>query len=136
MAGATAALKNNKQRAKTNILRAFLFPGPTNPFTRRQILFPKINFSFHESRSPYIRAQKPRFCAREARKRWSRRQKAHKNLDFVLENPKNGASEGQKSTKTPILCSGKRELAPGREKISIRKRKVAFLQITAHTFKT
>ena len=33
------------------------------------------------------------------------RAKAHKNLDFVLEKPKNGGSKGQKSTKTPILCS-------------------------------
>ena len=81
-------------------------------------------------------AQKPRFCARNARKRGFRRQKKHKNADFVLEMPKNGGSEGQKSTKTPILCSGKRELAPGREEISIEKRKVAFLQITAHASKT
>ncbi len=51
------------------------------------------------------RAQKPRFCARKARKRGFRRAKAHKNLDFVLEMPENGGSEGQKSTKTPILCS-------------------------------
>ena len=32
--------------------------------------------------------------------------KAHKNPDFVLEKPENGGSEGQKSTKTTILCSG------------------------------
>ena len=51
------------------------------------------------------KAQKPRFCARKARKRGFRRQKAHKNLDFVLETPENGSPEGQKSTKTPILCS-------------------------------
>ena len=31
--------------------------------------------------------------------------KAHKNADFVLEKPENGGSEGQKSTKTSILCS-------------------------------
>ena len=30
------------------------------------------------------KAQKPRFCARNARKRGSRRPKAHKNADFVL----------------------------------------------------
>ena len=30
----------------------------------------------------------------------------HKNPDFVLEKPENGGSEGQKSTKTTILCSG------------------------------
>ena len=60
----------------------------------------------------------------------------HKNAEFVLEMPENGGVRGQKRTKNPILCSGKRELAPGREKISIRKRKVAFLQITAHASKT
>ena len=31
--------------------------------------------------------------------------KAHKNPDFVLEMPENEDSEGQKSTKTSILCS-------------------------------
>ena len=51
------------------------------------------------------KAQKSRFCARNARKRGSRRQKKHKNLDFVLEMPENGGSEGKKRTKTPILCS-------------------------------
>ena len=51
------------------------------------------------------RAQKTRFCARNARKRGFRRPKAHENLDFVLENPKNGGPEGQKRTKTSILCS-------------------------------
>ena len=51
-------------------------------------------------------AQKPRFCARNARKWGFRRQKAHKNLDFVLEMPENEGSEGQKRTKMPILCSG------------------------------
>ena len=66
-------------------------------------------------------AQKPRFCARNARKRGFRRLKAHKNLDFVLEMPENGGSEGQKSTKTPILCSGRLGLAPGREEIGIGK---------------
>ena len=50
-------------------------------------------------------AQKPRFCAREARKRGSRRPNKHKNLDFVLETPENRASRPQKRTKTPILCS-------------------------------
>ena len=50
------------------------------------------------------KAQKPRFCARKARKRGFRRLKAHKNPDFVLEMPENEGPEGQKSTKTPILC--------------------------------
>ncbi len=51
-----------------------------------------------------ISAQKPRFCARNARKQWFRSPKAHKNLDSVLETPENEGSEGQKRTKTPILC--------------------------------
>ena len=46
----------------------------------------------------------------------------HKNLDFVLENPENGGSGSQKGTKTPILCSGRRGLAPGREVIDIGER--------------
>ena len=66
-------------------------------------------------------AQKPRFCARNARKRGSRRQKAHKNRDFVLEMPENEGSGGQKRTKMPILCSGRKGLAPRREEISIGK---------------
>ena len=59
----------------------------------------------------------------------------HKNPNFVLEMSENGWFEAKKRTKTPILCSGKLELAPGREEISIEKRKVAFLQITAHASK-
>ena len=56
-------------------------------------------------KTPGHRAQKPRFCARKARKWGFRRAKAHKNLDFVLKTPENGGSGSQKSTKTPILCS-------------------------------
>ena len=55
-------------------------------------------------------AQKPRFCARNARKWGFRRQKAHKNLDFVLEMPENGGSRPQKRTKTLILCSEGRKM--------------------------
>ena len=58
-------------------------------------------------------AQKPRFCARNARKQGFQRQKAHKNPDFVLEKPENGGSEGKKRTKMPILCSGRRGMASG-----------------------
>ena len=61
--------------------------------------------SHHHPHHPQHSAQKPRFCAREARKRGFRRAKKHKNLDFVLEMPENGGPEGQKSTKMPILCS-------------------------------
>ena len=39
-------------------------------------------------------AQKSRFCARNAPKRGFRRQKAHKNADFVLEKPEIEGSEG------------------------------------------
>ena len=39
-------------------------------------------------------AQKLRFCARNARKRGSRRPKKHKNHDFVLEMPENEGPEG------------------------------------------
>ena len=38
------------------------------------------------------KAQKPRFCAQNARKWGFRRAKAHKNLDFVLKTPENGGS--------------------------------------------
>ena len=68
------------------------------------------------------RAQKCRFCARNARKWGFRRAKKHKNLDFVLETPENGGSGGQKRTKTSILCSGRRESGIEREEIGIGKR--------------
>ena len=51
------------------------------------------------------KAQKPRFCARKAGKWGFRRQKKHKNLNFVLEKHENGGLGGKKSTKTSILCS-------------------------------
>ena len=54
---------------------------------------------------PSSRAQKCRFCARNARKWGFRKPKAHKNLDFVLEMPENRGPEHKKSTKTSILCS-------------------------------
>ena len=65
------------------------------------------NFKIADSRcrTSASRAQKPQFCARKARKRGSRRPKAHKNPDFVLEKPENEGSRPQKRTKTPILCS-------------------------------
>ncbi|MDD7071397.1 MAG: hypothetical protein SPH62_05250, partial [Candidatus Egerieousia sp.] len=67
-------------------------------------------------------AQKPRFCARNSRKRGFRKAKAHKNPDFVLETPENEGSEGKKRTKTSILCSGRRESGIEREEIGIGKR--------------
>ena len=62
-------------------------------------------FRLPDATYPSSRAQKCRFCARNARKWGFRSQKAHKNLDFVLEKPENGGPEGKKRTKTPILCS-------------------------------
>ena len=35
----------------------------------------------------------------------------HKNADFVLEKPENRGSEGQKRTKTSILCSKRPKMA-------------------------
>ena len=70
--------------------------------------------SVTELREP-PRAQKCRLCARNARKRGFRRPKKHKNLDFVL---------------------GKTGIGTRKRGISIEKRKVAFLQITAHASKT
>ena len=69
-----------------------------------------------------ISAQKPRFCARKARKQGFSTPKAHKNPDFVLAMSENKGSQPQKRTKTSILCSGRGGLAPGREEISIGKR--------------
>ena len=78
----------------------------------------------------------------------------HKNLDFVLETPENEGSEGQKSTKTSILCSKRpktgvseaesarkprfcaredRDWHQGEGKLASGSATVAFLQITAHT---
>ena len=50
-------------------------------------------------------AQKPRFCARNARKRGVLRQKAHKNPDFVLGRGQNQGNIAVSDTKTSILCS-------------------------------
>ena len=46
----------------------------------------------------------PILCSKGS-KTGGRRQKAHKNLDFVLEKAENVGFEGQKRTKTSILCS-------------------------------
>ena len=70
----------------------------------------KATFTLPDANSPSARAQKWRFCAREARKWGVQRVKAHKNLDFVLEMPENGGSRPQKRTKTLILCSEGRKM--------------------------
>ncbi len=127
---------------------------PPSPRSKSQksllLLFPMLHIRA-------TRAQKPRFCARKARKRGFRRAKAHKNADFVLEMPKNRGSGGQKRTKTPILClkcqktgvpEGKnaqkprfcareeRKLASGSITAETLIVNVGFLQITAHVSKT
>ena len=53
----------------------------------------------------------------------------------MLETPENRGPEGKKRTKTPILCSGKEELASESITAETLIVNVAFLQITAHTSK-
>ena len=103
-------------------------PDSAFQFPTFSITFTKPNLTTSRPTSPVTRAQKPRFCARNARKRGFRTPKAHKNLDFVLEKAENEGSRPQKRTKNQILCSKRRGLASGIVK-------VAFLQITAHAFK-
>ena len=62
-------------------------------------------FRLPDATYPSSRAQKCRFCARNARNRGSGGQKAHKNPDFVLEMPENEGSRPQKRTKNSISCS-------------------------------
>ena len=102
------------------------------------------------------KAQKPEFCARKARKWGSRRQKTHKNLDFVLGMPENWGSAGKKSTKTSFLCSKRTKTGVPKAKKAQKPRfcargdgevasesitaetltvNVAFLQITARISK-
>ena len=109
----------------------------------------------------HLREQKPRFCARNARKQVSRRQQAqqrrccarksrkrgfrtpkkHKNPVGVPEKPENGGSEGQKRTKTSILCSKCPKLGVPKAKSAQKPHfcargdgKVASESITAETF--
>ena len=57
--------------------------------------------------------QKPRFCARKARKRGFRRAKAHKNLDFVL--GKRGKWHREATASGSADAKNYREAAAGRE---------------------
>ena len=103
------------------------------------------------SKSPKTRvskpqkAQKPRFCARKARKWGFQTPKAHKNLDFVLEMPENEGSRPQKRTKMPILCSKRvagglgcssrlTQRASGRRKRAASHQKEASGRANAHKF--
>ena len=61
---------------------------------------PSLRLLFTSTKNPI-----PRFCAREARKWRSRRAKAHKNADFVLERGQNLGKVALSDTKTSILCS-------------------------------
>ena len=110
---------------------------------------PMLHISFTSTKTPILcsnspktrvleakKAQKHRFCARNPRKWGFQTPKAHKNPNFVLEMPENEGPEGQKSTKTQILCSGRRGLASGNSEMASGIVKVAFLQITAHASKT
>ena len=122
---ARTARKRGFRRAKAHKNPDFVLKMPENEgfegqkSTKTQIMCSKCpKTRVHEGKG----AQKPRFCARNARKQGVRRQKKHKNPDFVLEKPENEGFGGKKRTKTPILCSGRRGLAPGREEISIGKR--------------
>ena len=105
--------------------------------------------------SPFL-TQKCRFCARKARKRGFRRQKAHKNPDFVLGMGQNLGKVAISDTKKPFLCSkcpkmgvpkAKSAQKPrfcareegdwhqGERKLASGSATVAFLQITAHASK-
>ena len=65
-----------------------------------------MNYPIILARNLTKNPQKPRFCARNARKQGFQTPKAHKNLDFVLGMPENRGSRPQKRTKMSILCSG------------------------------
>ena len=66
------------------------------------------------------KAQKPRFCAQNARKQGFQTPKTHKNADFVLERGKNQGKIASSDTKMPILCSKCKRL---RDYVSAIKRK-------------
>ena len=129
MAQCSTSSAQNCKRLRSYIQHNCALPDADDFALRAQ------NFKIADSRccTSASRAQKPQFCARKARKRGSRRAKKHKNLDFVLEMPENEGPEGQKSTKTQILCSGRRGLASGNSEMASGIVKVAFLQITART---
>ena len=126
-------------------LRDSAFQFPTFSIT-----LPKPTITTSRPTSHVTRAQKPRFCARKARKQGFQTPKAHKNLNFVLEKPENEGSRPQKRTKNSILCSKCPKTGVPDPKSAQKCRfcaredgkvasgivKVAFLQITAHAFKT
>ena len=101
MAQCSTSSAQNCKRLRSYIQHNCALPDADDLALRAQ----KFKIADSRCRTSASRAQKPRFCARKAQKRGSRRPKAHKNLDFVLEMPENGGPEGRKRTKTLILCS-------------------------------
>ena len=101
MAQCSTSSAQNCKRLRSYIQHNCALPDADDLAPREQ----KFKIADSRWRTSASRAQKPQFCAQKARKRGSRRLKAHKNLDFVLEKPKNVGPRPQKSTKTPILCS-------------------------------
>ena len=101
MAQCSTSSAQNCKRLRSYIQHNCALPDADDLALRAQ----KFKIADSRCRTSASRAQKPRFCARNARKQGFRRVKAHKNLDFVLEMPENEGPEGQKSTKTSILCS-------------------------------
>ena len=75
----------------------------------------------HSQKTNALPSTKTSILCSKTRKRGFRRPKKHKNPDFVLEMPENEGFGGKKSTKMPILCSGGRGLASGKEEISFGK---------------
>ena len=100
-------LSSPSTRLKVNHLciRYLCFKSVRGDLLEGHIYGNGLPFSLPDATCPSARAQKPRFCARKARKQGFRTPKKHKNPDFVLEKPENGGFGPQKSTKTPILCS-------------------------------
>ena len=101
MAQCSTSSAQNCKRLRGYIQHNCALPDADDLAPRAQ----KFKIADSRCRTSASRAQKPQFCARKAQKRGLPTPKAHKNFDFVLEKPKNGGPEGQKSTKTSILCS-------------------------------
>ena len=87
--------------------------GPSPPSATKQevnpngwplIVFPP-HISSHHIQQPLTHLFKHRNSETNIQAQLTAHLFAHKNLDFVLETHENGGTEGQKSTKSPILCS-------------------------------
>ena len=139
--------------------------GPSPPSATKQevnpngwplIVFPP-QFASHHIQQPITHLFKHRNSETNIQAQLTAHLFAHKNPDFVLETPENGGSEGQKSTKTRILCSKSPKMGVPKAKKAQKPRfcareagdwhqeerklasgsiTCAFLQITAHALKT